>query len=285
MGTVQFGLDYGINNKEGKLPKSKIFELLHQAHKLGIDTLDTAEAYGNAHDVIKEFHNENSYRFKIISKYSPNVKKYSDNIVDRLKCHIENFDVSILDGYLFHSFNHFKLSLEQDSQILEKIENSGLVKKIGVSLYTNKELEEVLNYSKIKLIQIPFNLFDNHFKRYKFIEKAKSKGIEIHTRSAFLQGLFFKKIDDLQGNLIELKEDLKKIDKLSKSYRLNKATVALNYAYSKPYIDKTLIGVDNLCQLKSNIESLNYKLPESLVKKIDEINILNDNLLNPSQWL
>ena len=66
LGTVQFGLNYGINNTIGKMSEDKVFELLETAYDLGIRTLDTAEAYGNAHSVISNFHKQSKKRFNII---------------------------------------------------------------------------------------------------------------------------------------------------------------------------------------------------------------------------
>ena len=70
LGTVQFGLNYGINNSAGIMERDQVFELLDIAYDLGIKTLDTAEAYGNAHRLISDFHKQSIKRFDILSKYS-----------------------------------------------------------------------------------------------------------------------------------------------------------------------------------------------------------------------
>lgn len=284
LGTVQFGLNYGINNKEGKLPKLEIFKILEKAYDLGIRTLDTAEAYGTAHDIINEFHKLVPFRFKIISKFSGDIKKYPNDILERLKIHVHYFDVSKLEAYFFHSFKDFKSSLKRDNLVLQKIKDSNLTNKIGVSVYTNEQIEEVINHKEINLIQLPFNLFDNESKRGEVISKAKERGVEIHTRSVFLQGLFLKDNGSLKGNLVELKNDLNDLNELLITYRIETVIAALNYVCSKSYIDKVLIGVDNIDQLKMNLDSLEYDLPQKLIKKIDQINVKNKELLNPSQW-
>ena len=93
---------------------------------------------------------------------------------------------------MFHSFEDFKFIINNDSNILDNIKNSGLVKKIGVSVYSNDEIEDLLNFENINLIQLPYNLFDNEYQRKEILEKVKKRNIEIHTRSVFLQGLFLK---------------------------------------------------------------------------------------------
>ena len=284
LGTVQFGLNYGINNTIGKMSEDKVFELLENAYDLGIKTLDTAESYGNAHSVISNFHKQSKKRFNIISKYSSTNFDYPIDLVERIQVHCSNFDINYLEGYMFHSYSDFKMTINNEPNILDNIKNSGLVKKIGVSVYSNDEIEDLLNFKNINLIQLPFNLFDNEYQRKEILEKAKKRNIEIHTRSAFLQGLFFKDVNTLQKNLLPLKKDLNDLSLLSKKSNIALAELALNYPLSKSYIDKVLIGVDSLEQLKNNIKATENEFDKFIYEKVDCIQIENTKLLNPSNW-
>lgn len=285
LGTVQFGLNYGVNNKTGKLGEDDIFFILEQAYKTGIETLDTAEAYGNAHEIIGKFHKQSKIRFKIISKFSSGViDKYPSNLIDRIKHHCSELDVQNLESYMFHSYDEFIDYISKDPFILEKIKNSGLVNKIGVSIYSNNQIEDIFNYKEINLIQLPFNLFDNELLRKDILKIAYQKGIEVHTRSAFLQGLFFKDVNELQGNLVNLKKDLKDLNELVANSLMSKTSFALNYPISKNYIDKVVIGIDNIEQLHNNIEALEGFVSNKTYKLVDIINIKNKELLNPSNW-
>jgi uncharacterized protein len=284
LGTVQFGLNYGINNTIGKLTEDQVFELLETAYELGVRTLDTAEAYGNAHSIISNFHKQSKKRFNIISKYSSSNFDYSIDFVERIKVHCSNFNVNYLEGYMFHSYNDFKMNINNDPNVLDNIKNSGLVKKIGVSVHSNDEIEDLLNFKNIDLIQLPFNLFDNEYQRKEILEKAKKRNIEIHTRSVFLQGLFFKDINMLTNCLLPLKNNLSELSLISKNNNLSIESLALNYPLNKTYIDKVLIGVDSLEQLKKNIKATENDFDKSIYEKIDCIQIKNTKLLNPSNW-
>ena len=284
LGTVQFGLRYGINNTIGKLTEVQVFELLETAYELGIRTLDTAEAYGNAHSIISNFHKQSKKRFNIISKYSSSNFDYPIDLVERIKVHCSNFNVNYLEGYMFHSYNDFKMNINNDPNVLDNIKNSGLVKKIGVSVYSNDEIEDLLNFKNINLIQLPFNLFDNEYQRKEILEKAKKRNIEIHTRSVFLQGLFFKDINTLTNCLLPLKNNLSKLSLILKNYNISMDSLALNYPLNKTYVDKVLIGVDSLEQLKNNIKATENDFDKSIYEKIDCIQIKNTKLLNPSNW-
>ncbi|WBX76170.1 aldo/keto reductase [Tenacibaculum ovolyticum] len=284
LGTVQFGLAYGINNSLGKPSKEKITEILDLAYNKGIRLLDTAEAYGNSHQVIANYHKNSNNRFRIISKYKKDIPGLPENLKDRVKKHIADFRVNELEAYLFHDFEEFLELANRDDSGIISIKEEKLVKKIGVSIYSNKQIEEVLKYPFIELIQVPFNLLDNHKERSEILLKAKEKGVEVHTRSAFLQGLFFKEVNYLSDYFAPIKPLLLNIKSLCKKDLLCVADLALNYPLSKGYINNVLIGVDSAEQLLSNIESLK-KEPIECFKIIDNFSVKDNNILNPSNWI
>ena len=60
--------------------------------------------------------------------------------------------------------------------------------------------------------------------------------------------------------------------------------LALNYAYSKEYIDCVLLGVDSVDQLKSNINTIKNSKTENFNHEVDNIVVKNNLLLNPANW-
>lgn len=284
LGTVQFGLNYGINNTIGKLSEYQVFELLETAYDLGIRTLDTAEAYGNAHSIISNFHKQSKKRFNIISKYSSSNIEYPIDLIERIQVHCLNFDVNYLEGYMFHSYNDFKMNINKDPKVLDKIKNSGLVKKIGVSVYSNDEIEDLLNFKNISLIQLPFNLFDNEYHRKEILVKAKKRNIEIHTRSVFLQGLFFKSINDKTPIVQKLKSKLEILNQITIESNCSMEKLALSYCLYQKNIDNVIIGVDSISQLNGNIKASLYDIGQDLVRVINDIKVKDLDLLNPSLW-
>ena len=146
------------------------------------------------------------------------------------------------------------------------------------------QLEEVLKNDEIDLVQLPFNLFDNSMRRKEILLRAKLKGIEIHVRSTFLQGLFFKRLNTIQGKILPLKPHLEDLEQIKNKYKINIETLALQYPLQKRYIDKVLIGVDNLEQLKNNIYICSKKT-DIPAKVIDTIDVKEGALLNPINWI
>lgn len=282
LGTVQFGLPYGINNNYGKPENEEIFNILHEAFKNGIDELDTAEAYGTAHQAIGSFHKYNSeISFKVVTKFRPTDKLL--NVDAKITSLLGELNVNYIEAILFHSFDSY-IENKEIIPKLEKLKAIGLIKHIGVSVYNNEEVEYLLNEHAIDVIQIPFNILDNSNIRGEILVKAKKIGKIIHTRSTFLQGLFFMDPESNHPIIRSLKEPLKKIHKISHNSGLSIRTLSLCYCAQQPYIDKILIGVENRSQLNDNIESLKTVLPDSIIKSINKIKVDNINKLNPSQW-
>ena len=283
LGTVQFGLDYGINNTKGKPSKENIKSILDSAYNSGIQLLDTAEAYGDSQNKIGEYHNNSTNKFNVITKFSPTKKGFSLNIIERAYNNLKILNVDKLYCYMFHSYNDFNNYFEKYREDLLILKRDGIINNIGVSLYSNNEFESVLEFNEITLIQLPFNLLDNKNKRGNILKKAKAKGIEIHTRSVFLQGLFFKNTSELTIKIKPLRPYLNSLNDLcDEDYKMN--DLALNYVCNQKNIDKVLIGVDNVHQLESNILSEKKNIEKELIKKIEAIDVKETKILNPSNW-
>jgi aryl-alcohol dehydrogenase-like predicted oxidoreductase len=281
LGTVQMGLDYGINNNSGKISFDNSCSILSKAIEIGIDTLDTAEAYGNAHQVIGEFHKLNpDVVFKVITKVPHGDV---ENIEARIHSYLKELNVTFLEVLMFHSFDSYKNNKESIA-ILNGLKKQGLINHIGVSIYTNAQIETLLLDDDITVVQLPFNLLDNETVRGGFLGKLKSKGKIVHTRSAFLQGLFFKAASDANDVYQELSNEIEIIKNIAKEENTTITNLALSYCLGQKHIDNVLIGVDSVMQLEENIKGLNYTSNEEAVAKINAIKVDNLDLLNPSLW-
>lgn len=279
LGTVQFGLKYGINNILGQPNRNTAIEIFNLAHQLGISTLDSAESYGNAHQLIGDFHFLSDFEFKINTKFK-SIEK--ENIYIRVKNTCELLNIKKINVCFFHSFpDYLNKTLHQE---FEKLIALDFVNQIGVSVYTNEEFNIVINDPIVKVIQCPFNLFDNFNQRGDLILKAKEKGKKIQIRSIFLQGLFFLDPNYLKGNLVELKDDILFLKKITSEFQISISDLCLQYALSFKEIDEIIIGVDTPSQLISNSIGCLNTIPSELVDRINSIQIKNKSLLYPYNW-
>lgn len=270
LGTVQFGCDYGINSV-GRPSETQVREILKECLNYGIDRLDTSSAYGDSEKVLgKAIENVDSFR--IISKYP----KSSSSVYGQLDKTFQDLGVNSLYGYLLHHFQVYADCPDIWSQFVA-LKEEGRVNNIGFSLYSPEELERILNDGiPFDIIQIPYNIFDRKFEPY--FKELYGRGVKIHVRSTFLQGLFFKDRDKLPDKLQPMKKHLLALDEYAKDSGLAISEVALNSNLQNPYIDGVLIGVDNSSQLLENIRSVK-SVPVDFAPVIDE-----QELLNPVNW-
>tara|TARA_Y100000590_G_scaffold460450_1_gene619758 strand:+ start:4514 stop:5386 length:873 start_codon:yes stop_codon:yes gene_type:complete len=284
LGTAQIGSNYGVNNKTGKINLSDSIELLDTAFNMGVRTLDTAETYGDALETIGIFHKKNpSKTFDIINKLDPNINYPFDGLESHIRKYCNLLSISKINSYMFHNYKHLQKS-EYILDELTKIKQNGLIKNIGISLYSNSEILNIINKkNSFDFIQIPFNLLDNELKRGNAIMQAKKAGIKIHVRSIFLQGLFMKKFSSNNIKLLPLEKYIKRIKKIADNDSIELKDLSIQYCVQKKYIDRILIGVDNQSQLIENIKSFNKKIDVNM-KGIDSIDVKEEDLLNPTNW-
>jgi len=268
LGTVQFGLPYGISNTAGQTTAAEVCSILKAASEHGITVLDTASAYGNAEEVAGK--NDLS-QFNIVSKYiTPSPGK---SIREQLQQSLNDLHTEKLYGYLAHRPAEI-LNDASQWKMLKDSQQQGLVEKIGFSLNTTEELKALLDKNFVPdLIQAPYNYFDNRFEY--LIQKLKEKGCEIHTRSAFLQGLFFKDVNTLPSFFEIVKPLIKRVQQQTH----NISGALLHFVASKPFIDKAIIGVENTQQLLINIRDMKLGI------ELDINNVaIPEQILMPSNW-
>jgi len=266
LGTAQFGMDYGINNQRGKIPQAEVFQILDEAKKNGIETLDTAYAYGDSEKIIGEYLQSRKSSFQVVSKLPPCDAAQIGYIFHET---LKRLQRDNLYGYLLHSIE----TTPEDAKkltILSRLKSEGKIQKIGVSLYYPEELSFFIEKNiSIDLVQIPYNIFDQRFGA--LLPALKDSKIEVHVRSVFLQGLFFMRPQALKGNFVKIKHKLETLGALSKTMDMPISALCLNFAVSHERIDKVIVGVDNLDHLRNNLESLEYQ---------DKMNRVYDTLVN-----
>lgn len=271
LGTVQFGCQYGINSA-GRPDERKIFDILRLASRSGITTLDTSSAYGDAEYILGKVLCDIDFSFQIISKY-PESDESVETVLEQT---LRALKVPSVYGYLLHHFHVYRDNPGIWKDFMDQKEK-GKVRKIGFSLYSPAELEILLSDGvPFDLIQFPYNVFDRQFESY--LELLHKRGVEIHVRSTFLQGVFFMDCERLPEKLRPLKCYLIKLDDYAKAADRTVSEVALNFNLQNPFIDGVLIGVDTAGQLQDNLRNISDK-------KVDlSIDVKEKELLNPMNW-
>lgn len=275
LGTVQFGCNYGISNTTGQVASSEIEKLLNLAIKNNIDVLDTASLYGNSEEVLGQF---DLSKFKIVTKTSKfdESKTLQENIAilkETFANSLRKLRRTSVYALLFHETNDI-LRPDGDKlfETIVDLKNQGLVKKIGVSVYTPLHLERVLSKYDIDIVQLPLNILDQRFIPY--LEKLKSKNIEIHTRSTFLQGLLLMKQEQINVFFDEIKPILEQLPNERLAY-------ALQFVNGIKQVDKIIVGTTCLKDLEEIIDAIETPLPDI---EFNKFSISEEKFIMPQLW-
>ena len=276
LGTVQWGLDYGISNTNGIPTDAELDAIVRLAVQNRIDLFVTASQYGNAEQRVGNYTTNNS---SVVSKFS---SVNHSSLENEIQGSLERLNVEQLYGYLFHSPKDLiNAPLLWDQMQHLKVE--GKVKKIGYSLYTPEELELFLNNNWIPdIVQLPYSLLDRKFEPY--FEQLKSLGTEIHIRSVFLQGLYFKSMETLSPKFNDLKSTLKEVAVIATEFGLTVVELALNFVLKNEYVDYAVIGVEQANQLKEIINASKIDFSKSIHERVNALTVENPTLLNPTNW-
>ena len=286
LGTAQFGSDYGISNVNGKVGVKDAITILEYASNNGIKVIDTACTYGNSEEILGNAMCSNE--FDIVTKtpvFSENLLSRKDEVklIDTFQKSLKKLKKKSIYGVLIHHVNDiFKSGGNYLIDALTHLKNEGFVKKIGVSIYTTEEVDRVLEMFLPDIIQLPINVFDQRLIHGGYVEKIKKKGIEIHARSIFLQGLLLMDYNKLDPFFDDFKKHLNQYSIFLSENSLSKIQAALMFANGQKNIDKIIIGITSINELREIIDAVTY----SLKMKNDWSSFAYDNpkYLNPALW-
>lgn len=292
LGTVQFGMKYGVNNQIGRQPTwQESFEMIDYALENGIDTIDTARAYGEAELVLGEYfvnHPEKRSKVKVISKLRPNVLEENSDVQsiveEECKASLKRMHLEQLNGYLLHTPEYI-----YNQEVLEALcvlKKQGLVENIGVSIYDLKEGLAAVNTGIVDYIQLPYSVLDQRGSKESFFRQAKEAGITIFTRSAFLQGLFMMQYNEIPSHLEESIPYIQIFEEVREKHQLSKVEALLQFVRQESQIDYVVFGVETKRQLEENIRVFNNGMEnEKFVQEIKErIGVVDKNIIFPSLW-
>lgn len=292
LGTVQLGLSYGINNADGKPSQDTANAILNCAMANGINTLDTAGAYGDSEVVIGNWLKTVPVEKRpfIVTK-AANLKHGSLEVVrEDLKSRVasskERLGVEQLDMLMLHHFDDYLCDKDNVRQVMEELKASGDVKFTGASAYSHHDYGEIAA-SGFDATQIPINLFDWGQIENGGLKKLEESGMMVFVRSVYLQGLVFQDPDKMDPRMEFARETLVKFRGLCAKYGLTPAALALSYALSLPGVTSLVLGSEKPEQVEQNAALLEQAVDLS-AEQMAEIraNFIDTpvRVLNPSMW-
>ena len=285
LGSAQFGLNYGLTNKNVKVNKNQVFNLLDFAIENGITLIDTSPSYGNAEITLGKY--PQIKKFNICTKIDPiegdsitncKLKKITSKVTSSLK----TLNSNSFDTLLTHGPTDFlKKGNAELFSTLKNLKSNGLVKNIGASVYNVTQIESIIDQFEVDVLQVPISIFDQRLLNIGILQKVIDKGIKIQARSIFLQGLVLENPSNLGKFFNPIKANIKKFQDTCSKENLTPLVACINFIKAISHIDTAIVGVTSLAQLegilKANHREINNFDWSSF--KIDQ-----EEFLNPTNW-
>jgi aryl-alcohol dehydrogenase-like predicted oxidoreductase len=279
LGGAQFGGPYGAANlSEGMSEDVAVEKILEYARNAGVDTIDTAASYGASEQRLGDC---GVVGFKVITKLpvERSLGSAAEWVERSVKASLKHLRRESLDGLLLHRPGQlFQEGGEDIQSTLLRLKREGRIVKLGVSIYDPSELEKLSTFEWIELVQAPFNILDDRLETSGWLARLNARGIEVHARSVFLQGLLLMK---------ERPAKFRRWDALWEEwdYWLRQEDLApleacLRHALSCHGIDKIVVGVDTA-----------QHLGQILSARVDVVTHkptwrapVPEELIDPSRW-
>lgn len=281
LGTAQFGLPYGIANKAGQVPRMEAKNMLHLASINGIDTLDTAVAYGTSESCLGELGTQG---FRVVTKLPALPDSCADVgawVGTQVASSLSRLGLTRLYGLLLH--NPEQLLGPDGSaiyQALRQLKDAGLAQKIGVSIYSPNELEALPLQYRFDLVQAPFNLVDRRLFSSGWMHRLKDDGVEVHTRSAFLQGLLLMTQAEVPARFTIWDDIWKRWHGWLAVHDSSAVQACLAFVLSFAEIDRVVLGADSQIQLAQILRAATSDSKGNL----PELQCEDETLINPAHW-
>lgn len=281
LGTVQFGLRYGIANQAGQVNRDDAAAILNHAWANHLDTLDTAIAYGESEQRLGEIGVE---QWRVVSKLPAlpldcaDVAKW---VRESVHGSLSRLAIPRLHGLLLHRSQ--ELLGAHGTEIyraLVVLRGEGKIGKIGVSIYDPEELDALGPRFQLDLVQAPFNVIDRRLAASGWLARLHQAGTEVHTRSAFLQGLLLMEPGRRPAAFSRWQPLWQHWHGWLHEQSMPALQACLGFVLAHAAIERVVVGVDSIEQLKEILTSAAAPaaVPPAALMSLDP------DLINPSRW-
>ncbi|MBV5287143.1 MAG: aldo/keto reductase [Methyloversatilis discipulorum] len=283
LGTVQWGVDYGVANRDGRTPAAEVERILAAARAAGLRVLDTAALYGEAESVLGE---QDLSGLRVVTKtpryaHAPITAADADDLRGTLNRSLARLRLPAVHGLLAHHADDLLVpGGERLIDALHALRAEGKAARIGVSVYDGAQLDAILARFTPDLVQLPLNVFDQRLIVDGSLARLAALGVEVHVRSVFLQGLLLMSPDSAPAYFDPWREQLRAWHAICAERKVQPQQAALAFACDLPEVSCCLIGVQNIAQFEHALTGLDTVPPFDAAP----FACSDPALLNPASW-
>ena len=279
LGGAQLGLPYGILNGGETLSREEVARILDTAVDHGIDSIDTAIAYGQSESIIGE---TSQNRFNIISKLPPlpvDISNVSEWVHSQVQGSLSRLKCTSLEALLLHRPQDLtgaqgaELYAAIGSLIAEK-----MIHRFGVSIYSPEDLEGIIGTFDIHVVQAPLNVFDRRI--LGVTDQLSALNIEVHVRSVFLQGVLIANPINRPQRFEPWSEHFALFDEWVRSSGVSAMACCMGFALQQPGIAKLVIGTTSA----ESLDEIMNSIPNSVLEAPTHLQSSVEQLIDPRFW-
>jgi aryl-alcohol dehydrogenase-like predicted oxidoreductase len=277
LGTVQFGLPYGVAGRGEAVPEVEVRAILRRAQALGIRTLDTAAAYG---DIEARLSDLGSEAFDVVSKLAALPQDIETAAVADWVWTQAERSRARLGGRLVALMVHRDedltgaLGAATWSSLRDWGRRHGIA--VGASCYDPARMSRLAELNGFAVVQAPGNALDQRAAD----AGAAVSNIEVHLRSVFLQGLLLMEPRAAKRAVPAATAALARWHAWCAAQALDARVAALSIVKSFEAVGTCVVGVDSLAQL----EEIAAAWAEAAPLRAPELACGDAAVIDPRTW-
>jgi aryl-alcohol dehydrogenase-like predicted oxidoreductase len=282
LGTAQFGLAYGIQNVGGRVPPDEVAVILARAWGAGVQALDTAIAYGVSESTLGEIGVEGWQVTTKLPAFTDEVADIGTWVRNNVEESLARLRLTRLYGLLLH--RPAQLEGERGPELygaLGLMKEEGAVEKIGVSVYSPRELNAIVPRYRLDLVQAPLNLVDRRLVTSGWLARLRETGVETHVRSIFLQGLLLMDANERPSEFRRWASLFQRLEAWLAAEGVTAVEACVRFAFGQPQVDRVVVGVDRVSQLDEILSAA--ALPP--LDAPAELSTTDRDLIEPARWV
>ena len=284
LGTVQWGMSYGIAGR-GQPEAAEVGAILAAATRAGISVLDTAHAYGSSEEVIGT--QSLAAPMRVVTKTRPvrssRIETAACDAVEAaLEQSFQRLRRSSVYAVLVHDAGDLLVpGADRLWKLLERYRAAGSIGRIGVSVYTPAQCRAVAAAFPLEIVQLPFNIYDQRFLESGALAELKAGGVEVHARSAFLQGLLLMPPAALPAHFDGIRDHHARFHAFAATHGVSPLKAALAFCLRQADIDHVVVGCEKVGQIEEILTAAAVEAPLLLPQSFALTDV---NIIEPSRW-
>lgn len=274
LGTANFSQNYGILSQGDALAVDEVNQILSVAKSESLDTVDMAQAYGESQIDAKAFE-----YFRVISKWS--IADDVEAVYRSLKSDLKKYGKSNFYALMIHDPQNLdRVDSLALASFCQRIRAEGMAERIGISIYTEDDWRACQKVMKPEIVQLPLNPMNQLLNNDSFKQELADKGVEVHARSLFLQGVLLG--HELPSNFDELEYIWQRFCHITKEYSERLAAI-LSWSLSQKWIHKWVVGVASANHLRQIARAVEVS-QDLTAPCFDELKDMYHPMVDPRNW-